>query len=140
MLLKDIIKILPNGFHDAELHEYRHIFKSNSVELIMDVWIGDIDSGNEEDRERCKSAVLTLRDLIFWIAEVPADLANNLNGSVSIDIGEVETLNIKPKIALPSTPMDCPSYWLFNSPFNSFCYFSSRSAQLDWITNGDERS
>ena len=51
MNIEDIEKTLPNGFHDAILQRLNIDYINKIVELDLNVWVGDINSENENIRE-----------------------------------------------------------------------------------------
>jgi hypothetical protein len=134
MTLDELRNSLPNGLHDARLKTVSVDYTKQEARLALDIWVGDLDSEIESEREAYKEAEVTLNGLLFWVSEPPqADHPYQKARSVKIDAGSVATLAEPPKTKLPAVPADISVNWIYVNDWNACIYVAAKSAQLKWF-------
>ena len=133
MTLQELMASLPNGFHDSELRTLAFDFSNNEARLILDVWVGDLDSDETNVRERYQQAELRLSNLGFWISQ-PTDPGNFPipNNTLCIDISILREA-FDPGLALPEFKPENPTYCLYSTDINTCFFFACQSASLQWL-------
>lgn len=63
--LTEIDDSLPNGFHDAMIHSIQLDYVNREAIIKLDVWVGDLNSGDENLRDKYQSGQLILSDLLY---------------------------------------------------------------------------
>ena len=58
MTLEELADTLPNGFHDAQVSSVSIDYVKREARLLMDLWVGDLSSQNEEERQVYRSGEL----------------------------------------------------------------------------------
>lgn len=131
--LEAIASSLPNGFHDAHLRELILDLPHREVQMVLDLWVGDMEAPPGPDREQKRRAELTLSDLACWMSE-GIFLDRDLLGSsgLRIDMGLCEPGH-KPEVPPSLATAQAPISWLFCEPLNTLSFFSAGSASLLWI-------
>lgn len=132
--LREIEVNLPNGFHDALLEEVTVSLVSKSVSMAMQIWVGDLDSEAEEEREAYKKATVRLNGIVYIVLDPPgADQEFSRWSAARIDGGEVTSdpasVSPKPRCVLP---VGAFAYWFFVEPWNSFIHVAALSASIEW--------
>lgn len=130
MTLEELEAMLPNGLHDAQLKSLAVDYEAGTALLKLELWIGDLDSAVEEEREAYAECELTVSGLCFCIVETPdGDEAGE--GAVSIDAGPT-TPELMEKYGwkLPRVPPGSFIHWLYVSPWNAFIHIAGREARL----------
>src|SRR4051812_9942322 len=69
--IDDIEAGLPNGLHDSRLHTFSSAGADRRAEFVLDVWVGDLHSTVQKERERYRRARLELLGLGYLIVEDP---------------------------------------------------------------------
>jgi len=133
--LREIDYDLPNGFHDAHLEVVTINFASNSAELTLELWVGDLNAETEEEIEVYRRAKLCLADLVYFVIDPPgAGYAPPLGGLLWIDAGdatdESNSEHLKPRSELPD---DAFAYWFWVGPWNSHFHVAAKGASLEWL-------
>src|SRR5689334_1291141 len=67
MTLAEIDKVLPNGFHDAEIEQFRWNFREDFAVFEINFWVATEDS----DREKYQRGSLELRGIVFLVIDPP---------------------------------------------------------------------
>ena len=134
--LRELSYDLPNGFHDSELESLTINYTSNSAELDLELWIGDLGAASEEEREARKRARLHLNDLVYFVIDPPS-LGHQTPKAGTLwihDEGdaseESDREELKPKADLPP---DAFAYWFFIDDWNSFMHIAAKGASLEWL-------
>ncbi|MCI5148235.1 MAG: hypothetical protein D3916_02335 [Candidatus Electrothrix sp. MAN1_4] len=133
MTLDELYNTLPNGLHDAMVHSFTVDYSKRQARFIISVWVGDLESKDEEAREEYRGGELVLYDVDFFIVETP-DPAYPYHGTsnITIDTGNVESLSQPPAVVLPPIQESMHINWIYVFEWNSFIYVASRSAKLHW--------
>jgi thiamine pyrophosphokinase len=134
MNIEDIEKTLPNGFHDAILQRLNIDYINKIVELDLNVWVGDLNSKNENIREEYKKMRLKLKRFLFFIIEKPDHTYPYSSGQeLMIDMGKISSLKERHNLKnlMQSIPKEAFAYWIFISQWNSFIYFSALDAEFE---------
>jgi len=103
MNIEEIEGRLPNGLHDAVMHKHVVDYEKRTLTFFIKVWVGSLDSDNEQERERYKPGVLIFEGLEYFVTEPPEEVEIVLE-PFSFSVGNPETEEIKPSVNLPSKP------------------------------------
>ena len=133
MTLDELYSALPNGFHDSVVHSIKTDYSRREVRLDISVWIGDVEDEDEGARERYRDGELLFSGVAFYIIE-PPDLTYPYYGEtgITIDTGEVRSLNRPPTLTLPPAPEGVFVNWIYVYEWNSNIYVAARDARLRW--------
>jgi hypothetical protein len=69
--LEGLAYTLPNGFHDAQVTSVGIDYVKREARLLIDLWVGELRSDNEELREAYRKGELRLSGLLYWVIEPP---------------------------------------------------------------------
>src|SRR5882672_7773179 len=133
MTLSQIDKMLPNGFHDAEIEQLVWNFQKCSAVFDMDFWVAE----TEEDREKRRRGKLELHEIVFISIEPPVPRLSDPRpyrssaGTLQID-GALAGENNFPDLKL-TFPLDKEIFSFYVSNWNSFIYISASEATLTWV-------
>jgi hypothetical protein len=136
--IEQISAKLPNGLHDAQISSISLDYVGRRIRLELDVWLGDLDSAVESDRERYQAGILIISGFDFCVIQAPDfnyPFAKKV--SVRIDSGSGNPQNV---MLFQNVPEDTFAHWFFVNEWNSFIYFVARDAnyqnvetcQLSW--------
>jgi len=133
MTLDELYKNLPNGLHDAIVHSITVDYSKRQARFNLSVWVGDLDSKDEDAREAYRDGELILYDIGYYIVEAP-DPSYLYYGTdnITIDTGNVKSLTMPPAVKLPPAQEGMFVNWIYVNEWNSFIYVASRSAELHW--------
>ncbi|WP_291270933.1 hypothetical protein [Geothrix sp.] len=133
MTLAELLYSLPNGLHDSELRELTFDLVNQEVRLVLDIWIGNLDSNKHDEREKYQHAEVRLVNLAFWISQ-PTDPSEFplSKDSLCIDVRELPD-DYKPGIPLPESTPENPTYYLYSTDINTCFFFACESATLQWL-------
>jgi hypothetical protein len=137
MQLEDIYKMLqPNGLHDAILEKLAIDYAAGEAVFDLDVWIGDLDSKKEYEREARRKGRLQFSDLFYCVIEPPCPAPNHPNQGVeleSIDAWPLGWFEKKPENMpgpLPEEAFACAIYLMHS---NSFIYVAATDVSFEWL-------
>jgi hypothetical protein len=103
MTVEEIEDSLPNGLHDAEVHQFVVDYAKRTLTAELAVWVGDVD--DPPDRlETCRAARIDVEGLLFLIME-PPDPKYPFDKSAKLTIDGCdrrESLNAELLRAIPS--------------------------------------
>ena len=60
MTLDELLHTLPNGLHDAMVHSITVDYSKQQASFDISVWVGDLDSKDEEAREAYRDGELQI--------------------------------------------------------------------------------
>ena len=103
MSIEEIERALPNGLHDAILRKHVVDYENRTLEFHVDVWIGDLDSKIDEERECYKPGVVRFEGLEYFIIEPPCGVKARFE-PFSFSAGNPALDKIKPSVVLPEPP------------------------------------
>ena len=130
MTLEELADTLPNGFHDAEVQTLALDFPRRLALFEMRVWVGSMDSAAGGERERYRSARITLAGLAYCAIDPPDPRYPYPDGQpVNVDLS-AEVANYP--LVTNSAP-DTFASRFFVSGWNSFIHVAAASASLEWI-------
>lgn len=132
MTLDELAVSLPNGFHDAIVYTIAIDYLRHQARFDLDIWVGNLDANDSEQREAYKRAELTLSGLEFWATEPPDASYPYRQDCLTIDIGPMHALAAPVSSKLPPIPPDAFANWIFVSEWNAFIYLAAKDAQLAW--------
>ena len=129
MTIESIVRSLPNGLHDAELHRFELDYVRRSLRLELNIWVGDMDDASA--RESYRPAVVTLEPVGYFIIEPPDPSYDWLgSGPVVIDVGVGSPS--QSDVELPGLPDGHSATWIYLGFHNRFMHVSSVGARLEW--------
>ncbi len=129
MTLEELENTPPNGLHDAEVTRISVDYQQRSLELDVDVWVGDMGDAPEK-REAYKRARIDISGLLFLVMEPPDPKYPFKTGEFTID-GCNLSKNLDSKL-LDSIPTDAFFRSLWVNDWNAFIHIAAREAQLVW--------
>ena len=141
MTLNEIDDSLPNGFHDAMIHNIQIDYVKREVLIKLDIWVGDMESDDETKRDEYQSGQIMISDLLYFVVEPPdSTYEYHKSSPLWVDAGPIEKLATKPSLKLPTPiPTDSFGYYFYVQDWNAGFYIAAKSAQLNW-TNEKENS
>jgi hypothetical protein len=121
---------LPNGLHDAMLRTFSENPADRRAEFILDVWLGDLHSTVNAERERYRPARLELLGLVYLIVDDPDPRYPAGDGSpLRIDACAADDD--------PGRSQQVPDGGFagrfFVTEWNAFIHFAALDARLTWI-------
>jgi len=110
-------------------------FASNSAELGLELWVGDLHAEAEEEVEVYRRAKLCLADLVYFVIDPPGPgYAPPLGGMLWIDAGDAtDESNPRAPRPLSELPNGTFAYWFWVGPWNSFIHVAAKGASLEWL-------
>lgn len=130
MNIEQLAAELPNGFHDALLRTFSSDPARRRAEFILDVWVGDLHSPVESERERRRPALLELLELAYLITDEPEPrFPETWAARVQIDAcGPDGNLDLARQV-----PAGGFAGRFFVTEWNAFIHFAAREARLTWL-------
>ena len=128
--IDDIEAGLPNGLHDSRLHTFSSAAAEGRAEFVLDVWVGDLHSTVQYERERYRRARLELLGLGYLIVEDPDPRYRPGEKSpVQIDScaadDDADRLRRVPEGGFAGR--------FFISDWNAYIHFAALEARLTWL-------
>jgi len=123
----DVIDSLPNGLHDALVHELVVAPAEARIVMDLDVWTGDLD-GPEEQRDEYRRGRLTLTGIERFSLDVE-EAAIEQGKPVMID-AETGGPGTVPDL-WPSEPDD-RKLWIFFNDWNGFLRVLGGQVEFEW--------
>ena len=130
MNLDELEADLPHGFHDSLLRTFSSDMDERRAEFVLDVWVGDLNSGKTAERERYRPARLELLGLGYFmiddrdLRQAPVELS-----PVQIDACAADD---DPERAR-QVPEGGFAGRFFVTEWNGFIHFAAREARLTWL-------
>jgi hypothetical protein len=121
---------LPNGFHDAILRNFSSDSGEQRAEFVLDVWVGDLHSRVESERERWRPALLELRGLVYLVTD-PRDPRYPAAEGAPVRIDGCGP-DDNPELAR-QVPEGGFAGRFFVTEWNAFIHFSALDARLTWL-------
>jgi hypothetical protein len=129
MTLEELAWTLPNGFHDAELRRFQMDYVSRTLEMELDVWVGEMES--KDRRETYRPAHLTFGSVAYLVIEPPDTRYEWLaRAPIRIDFGVGVPSGVS--VAIPDHPPECFAGYMYMGELNSFLHFAAESASFEW--------
>ena len=132
--LDQLCASLPNGFHDAEMLKTSIDYTKQEARLVLDVWVGDMQS---VDREAYRLAEVTLTGLYYWVVEPPHPdypFHGDSGGSgETINIRSMNDFKSPDDLKLPSVPVGIFANYIFVSDWNSYIFVAAKDTSLVWL-------
>ncbi len=121
---------LPNGFHDALLRTFSSDPKKRRAEFVLDVWVGDLHSSRDAERERRCPALLEFLELAYLVSDPPDPRYPATKGSpVQIDAcGPDDNAELARQV-----PVGGFAGRFFVTEWNAFIHFAAGDARLIWL-------
>jgi hypothetical protein len=121
---------LPNGLHDARLRTFSSDPGEGRAEFVLDVWVGDLHSDLESERERRRPARLELLGVAYLVVDNPDPRYAVAEGApVQIDACQPDD---NPELSR-QVPAGGFAGRFFVTEWNAFIHFSAREARLTWL-------
>jgi hypothetical protein len=130
MTIEQLEAELPNGLHDALLRSLSSDPTKRRAELVLDVWIGDLHSSEESERELRRPALLELLEVAYLITDEPDPRYPATKGApVQIDVcGPDDDAELARQV-----PAGGFAGRFFVTEWNAFIHFAAREARLTWL-------
>lgn len=132
MNVDELERSLGVTFHDAGLERLSFNFVNRTIELTLDVFVGDPDSPDESERERQRKARLVLKGFTYSTLEPP---------DPRYPYAVHDTLSLDPCDPLPElagrypSPAGSFSGRFFIVDWNAFLHYQATDAELVWLDN-----
>jgi hypothetical protein len=122
------------------IHSIQLDYVNREAIIKLDVWVGDLNSGDENLRDKYQSGQLILSDLLYCVIEPPDNTYQYHKASpLWVDAGPIEKLSTNPSVPLPSPiPADSFGYYFYVQDWNAGFYIAAKSALLKWV-NEDKK-
>ena len=126
--------MLPNGFHDSYLEKLTIDYLERKAVFDLDVWIGDLESKEESEREAYRKARLELFNLRYCVIEPPHPL-------YPFDEGKPLWIDAWPDAELDNRPTNLPkilaeeafAYAIWVNNWNSYIHVAADDASFEWL-------
>ena len=131
MKLRDIDRLLPNGFHDATLNKILTDYSENKSVFEMEVL-----SPNQKGEMEYRHGYLLLSKVFFIVIEPPDSNYDYVEKEMFVSFGDLKQLDKERISRLPLTSLSNTAFvnWFFISSWNSFIYVSAEDAEFRWGT------
>jgi hypothetical protein len=123
---------LPNGLHDAVLRCYGVDLERKTAWLYFDVWVGDLDSKVEEERERYRPGTLTLKDLRYFVVEPPSGKITLTIEPFASSASDPKHDRINPSVELPEPPSGTFQASFFLYLLEAFIHICAGEAHFEY--------
>ena len=133
MSIEDIERTLPNGLHDAIMLKHVVDYEKQTLEFYINVWVGDLDSSIEVERERYKEGVLKFEGLEYFVIEPPGEV-KLLFEPFSFSAGNPEVDKIKPVVILPESPEGTFKAFFFIYKLEAFMHICASKVEFKYGT------
>jgi len=133
MSIEQIEIALPNGLHDAIMRRHVVDYENRALEIFVDIWVGDLASDVEQDRERYEAGVLRFEGVAYFVIEPPAE-SKVLFEPFSFSAGDPAVEKIKSASILPPAPAGTFCTYLFVNKLNAFMYICASSVEFRYGT------
>lgn len=133
MSTEEIERVLPNGLHDAIMQLYVVDYESCSLKIFLKVWVGDVTSDIEEERERYRSGILQFNGLAYFVVESPLMLGFPLE-PFSVSVGDPAIDKIDSTSVLPLSPEGSFYTYLFAHKLNAFMHVCASKVEFWYNT------
>ncbi len=130
MSIEEVEKTLPNGLHDAVIRRHVVDYEKRTLEFNIDVWVGDLGSTVEGERERYNSGILRFEGLEYFVIEPPSEV-KVLFEPFSISIGNPAVDRIKPSVILPEVPDGTFPTFFFIYKLEAFMHICSSKVEFN---------
>lgn len=132
MTFTELINDLPNGLHDALLRSFEVDYETGKLTLFVDIWMGDLDSDDEDIREERRDAKVIIDGFSNFIVEAPRELSSVQGPSmIDADLFPNEKVGPVDKIFRHTFPGE-QQFWIFMNETNNFMFLSAKNVNLEW--------
>ena len=124
----------PNAsWHDAALLQLELDYVGQKAISLWDLYVGDPEANDSQQRERSRRGRLILNGLHFWVIEGPHDLNACGKRPWLVSDGPIhDSPTEEGKRLAALLPEDSVGWYLFFTRRNAFMYCGARSAQFEW--------
>ena len=133
MSIEELEKSLPNGLHDAVMRRHVVNYEKRTLEFDIDIWVGNLDSNVEEERERYKSGTLRFEGLEYFVIE-PSSEVKLIFEPFSFSAGNPEVDKIKPSVILPVAPKGTFLTFFFIYKLEAFMHICASKVEFIYGT------
>lgn len=130
MTLSEVLKSLPNGFHDAHMESFTIDWNDNKIVMLLDVWMDQGPSENGKYDEKYLPGKLELKELssLYFDPKCFTKFTEE-NGAAWLDIGaDFARVNVPDSFKLTPT-----SGWIYFFTYNGFILFDAKNVHFEWI-------
>lgn len=126
----DLEKRVDVGLHDSLLGQLAVDLEARTLEFVLSVCVGDVDSPDMEERERRRKARIRLSGLVYFAVDPPdPKYPYDLGEATDVDAcGPDEQLSGRYPL-----PRGAFSGRLFVTDWNAFIHFAATEASLSWL-------
>jgi len=121
---------LPHGFHDSLLRMFSSDMDERRAEFVLDVWVGDLQSDVNAERERYRPARLELLGLGYLIVD------GRDHRQADVDLTPVQ-IDVRDADDDPERARQVPAGGFagrfFVTEWNAFIHFAALEARLTWL-------
>jgi hypothetical protein len=136
MTFEEVVKSLPNGFHDARARKIIVDYESRSITMEMELLVGMPGTPN---RESYQPGTLTVAPFGFFILEPPDPSYDFVPDGKPLHImGDSTRTAQSPTFdsLMATLPKKVDSYRFFIEEWNSFLYIAGESVAFSWCDRG----
>jgi hypothetical protein len=133
MSIEEVERTLPNGLHDAIMRKFVVDYEKGTLKFYIDVWVGDLDSQVEEERECYKPGILRFGGLVYFVLEPPSEVTVLLE-PFSFSAGNPEVDEIKTSVILPESPRGTFRTFIFIYKLNAFMHICASKVEFKYDT------
>ena len=133
MGIEEIEEQLPNGLHDAVLRKHAVDYAARTLVVDIDVWVGNLESGDATEREHYQPGVLTFEGLEYFVIE-PSPEPEAVIEPFSFSAGNPDTEEIKPSVSLPTQREGTFRAYFFVYRLNAFMHICATGVSFEYST------
>jgi len=136
MTLFELEHSLPNGFHDAHIHNFSIDYVKREATITLDVLVGVPEGKTEFERAAYRKCLLKLSGLEYFVIDPPDSSYQYAKpGTLWIDAGPLGSAELTSKIKLPSLQSkNAFAYLFFVQDWNSSFYIAATDSSLEWLS------
>ncbi len=136
MTFEEVVKSLPNGFHDAKVRKIMVDYEGRSIAMEMELLVGMPGAPNSESYE---IGTLTVAPFFFFIVEPPDPSYDFVpDGKPLHVVGDSAKAAQSPTFdsLMADLSKKVESYRFFIEEWNSFLYIAGESVAFSWDDRG----
>jgi hypothetical protein len=133
MSIVEIERELPNGLHDAVMRRHVVDYEKRILEFSIDVWVGNLDSEDRDERDHYESGNLRFEGLVYFVIEPCTELKVCFE-PFSFSAGDPSVNGIKPFVSLPESPSGTFRTYFFVYKLNAFMHICASKVEFKFGT------
>lgn len=134
MKLHDLIDAEPYlSFHDATFERVCLDYMAHEVTIWCSLYVGDVHSASNVERETQRHGVLTITGLLFFVIEPPHP-DYPFEDAEGLDITSDDAIaSLRQVPDLPPVQENAFTHYFFVNDWNSFIYVAATAATFAWV-------